>query len=97
MRCRRTNNWGPRVRLYVTEADFAGHADAVVAAFTRLRPSGSWTRRVGLYNRPHPAAHGHGARGDIRHGLEVHTLEATLRWRLALELDEPRDNLTWLA
>jgi hypothetical protein len=90
------HNWGPRVRLYVTEADFAGHADAVVAAFTAFAPERFLDAPIGLYNRPHPAAHGHGARGDIRHGLEVHTLEATLRWRLALELDEPRDNLTWL-
>ena len=47
------HNWGPRVRLYVTEADFADHADAIVADFATFapaRPSSAFP--IGMPNRP---------------------------------------------
>ena len=92
----RDHNWGPRVHIFLTEADFADQAEAVVAAFAEVMPETFLGVPIGLHNRPHPSPHGAGAIGDIRHGLEVWTLETKLRFYLALDPDEPRDALTWL-
>ena len=90
------HNWGPRVLIFVTEADFAASARAVVDAFAEIMPAEFGGAPIGFANRPHPSPASAGALGDIRHGLEVWTLEAQLRSRLAIAPDEPRDNLGWL-
>lgn len=92
----RDHNWGPRAHIFVTQADFAAQAEAVVAEFAAFAPADFLGVPMGLHNRPHPSPHSAGALGDIRHGLEVWTLETKLRNYLALDLDEPGDNLTWL-
>ena len=90
------HNWGPRVLVFVSESDFADRAEAVVTAFLGVMPESFLGAPIGLHNRPHPSPHRTGALGDIRHGLEVWTLETLLDGLLALRLDEPRDNLAWL-
>jgi hypothetical protein len=75
----RDHDWGPRVLLFVSEADFAAYVEAVVDGFAAAAPAEFLGHPIGF-----------------RRGLEVHTLEAMLRRTLALELDEPRDALTWL-
>jgi hypothetical protein len=91
------HNWGPRVLLFVSDADFESRADQVVSSFVETAPAEFLGVPIGMANRPHPAPHGAGARGDIRHGLEVWTLETQLRGALAIGLDEPRDTAGWLA
>jgi hypothetical protein len=92
----RDHNWGPRVRLFVTEVDFKAHADAVVERFAAFAPPDFLGFPIGMSNPPGTAAHGDGARGDSRHGLTVQTIETLLRRALGLGLDEPRDALAWL-
>ena len=92
----RDHGWGPRVQLFLAEADFAAHADAIVDGFTAFAPASFLGEPIGILHRPYPAPNRPGARGDDAHGLEVHTLEARLRSDLDLAIDEPRDNLTWL-
>jgi hypothetical protein len=93
----RDHNWGPRVWLYVSEADFAASADAVVARFVADAPQTFLNIPIGFFSRPHLSIDSPGRRGDPRHGLEVRTLEADLRELAALAPDEPRDALGWLA
>jgi Domain of unknown function (DUF4037) len=90
----RDHDWGPRVLLFVSEADFAARAEALAAGFAAVAPADFLGHPLAL-NRTR-TGDVEGARRDPRHGLEVHTLEAMLRRTLALELDEPRDLLTWL-
>ncbi len=93
----RDHDWGPRLQIVVTEADFAGQAQTLVAAFAQIAPETFLGAPIAMNSRSHPPPRRAGALGDIRHGLEVWTLEARLRDGLALALGEPRDNLTWLA
>ena len=90
------HNWGPRVLIFVSEADFAAHAQAVVGEFARIMPAEFGGAPIGFANRPHPSPASAGALGDIRHGLEVWTLEAHLQGRVGIAPDEPRDHLGWL-
>ena len=90
------HNWGPRVLVFVSEADFERSARAIVDAFTHVMPPEFGGAPIGFANRPHPSPASAGALGDIRHGLEVWTLETQLQGRLAIGPDEPRDNLGWL-
>ena len=89
----RDHDWGPRLLIFVSEADFAAHADAVAGGFAAVAPADFLGHPLGL-NRTRGEIEG--VRRDPSHGLEVHTLEAMLRRTLALALDEPRDALTWL-
>jgi hypothetical protein len=93
----RDHNWGPRVWLFLAEADFAAEADAVVARFAADAPVTFLDVPVGFFSRPHLTANGPGQRADPRHGLEVRTLEGALRGLAALAPNEPRDALGWLA
>ncbi|HEX4196644.1 MAG TPA: DUF4037 domain-containing protein [Caulobacteraceae bacterium] len=97
----RDHNWGPRVGLFVTPADFETHAQAVVERFAGFAPEDFLGFPIGMSSRPGQGAQGDGdlgdgARADPRHGLEVRTIETMLRRELALGPDEPRDALTWL-
>jgi hypothetical protein len=90
------HNWGPRVQVFVDAPTFADGADALVAAFADAAPDTFLGHPIGMANRPHPAPHSEGARGDIRHGFEIWTLEHALALWVGLGPDEPRDNLGWL-
>jgi hypothetical protein len=97
----RDHNWGPRVGLFVTPADFETHAEAVVERFAGFAPEDFLGFPIGMSSRPGQGAQGDGdlgdgARADPRHGLEVRTIETMLRRELALGPDEPRDAVTWL-
>jgi Domain of unknown function (DUF4037) len=90
------HNWGPRVQLYVGEADFAAHAETVVAAFTAHAPATFLGHPIGWANRLFPAVNGPGARGAAEHGLEVHTIAAALRFQLGIAADDLSDAAVWL-
>jgi Domain of unknown function (DUF4037) len=90
----RDHDWGPRLLLFVSGADFAAHAGAVANGFATVAPTTFLDHPLGV-NRMR-GGEIEGVRGHPRHGLEVHTLEAVLRRTLALKLDEPHDALTWL-
>ena len=92
----RDHDWGPRVWLFVSEADFAAHADAIVAAFADTAPKSFLGVPTGFFSRPHGPMNRDGVRGHPRHGLEVRTLEATARELLAIELNAPLRPLDWL-
>jgi len=90
------HNWGPRVWLYITEPDFAAHADAIVASFTDAAPERFLDVPMGWFNRPHLSGSGPHWRSDPRHGLEVRTLEGVVRDVLGVEVDQPLTHLAWL-
>jgi hypothetical protein len=90
------HDWGPRLLIFVSEADFAAHAEQLVAGFVGAVPAEFLGAPTALAGRSRPPPDVDGARGDARHGLEVWTLEAQLRELLALAPDEPSDNLGWL-
>jgi hypothetical protein len=79
----RDHDWGPRLQIFVSDADFTRHAPAIVAAFAKVVP----TTFLGAATK---------VRDGAPHGLEVWTLETWLRRQLAIGPDEPRDNLAWL-
>jgi hypothetical protein len=88
------HDWGPRLQIFVSENDFAGQARAIVAAFADIAPQTFLGAPIGFQGKDTPQSAQAGC--DVRHGLEVWTLETTLRRQLSLEPSEPRDNLTWL-
>src|SRR5580658_9234832 len=49
----RDHNWGPRIWLFVTEADFATQAQAVVSAFAAFAPETFAGAPIGFFSRPH--------------------------------------------
>jgi hypothetical protein len=88
------HNFGPRVIVLVSEADFAASAARIVGAFGEAAPSVFLGHPMGFHNRPHPSPHRGGALGDDAHGLEIWTLGEALRFWLGGP--EPADNLAWL-
>ena len=74
----RDHNWGPRVHLFVSGEDFARHAQRLVDEFALAAPPSFAGEPIGWRSRPHPPSPGPAAVGDLRHGLEIHTLGATL-------------------
>lgn len=92
----RDHNFGPRVLVFLSQADFEIHAQSIVSAFARIAPALFLGQPVGIPNRPRPASRLGGAIVDDRHGLEVWTLECALRHYLGLKPDEPKDAFDWL-
>jgi len=90
------HNWGPRVWLYVTEADFAAQADAIVANFADVASEAFEGVPVGWFNRPHLSGKGPHWRSDDRHGLEVRTLEGLAGDVLGTGVEDPLSNRAWL-
>jgi len=88
------HNWGPRVLLVVSGADCDAHGAAVVDGFASAAPAAFRGVPIGMANRPHPPPQSKDALGDIRHGLEVWTLERLLGEFLGGPA--PRDGLAWL-
>ncbi|WP_370674135.1 DUF4037 domain-containing protein [Pleomorphomonas sp. PLEO] len=93
----RDHNWGPRVQLVVTGADFAAHAVAIVDGFDAVKPATFLGEPIGYRSRPHPPIVASDALGCPSHGVEVFTAQGIVRTRLALDLDTPLDALTWLS
>ena len=87
----RDHDFGPRVQLFVAEADFAALGPAIVGRFT---PPALF---LGAAASAGHAGHRAAAWGDDRHGLEVRTLRAALRHWLAIDADAPLDVIGWLA
>jgi hypothetical protein len=88
------HNFGPRVIVLLSEADFAARAAEIVVAFRGAAPAAFRGHPMGFHNRPHPSPHRGGAFGDDRHGVEVWTLEAAVRFWLGGP--EPADAIAWL-
>ena len=92
----RDHNWGPRVHLFVSGADFEAHARRLVSGFSAAAPTQFLGEPIGWRNRPHPPANGKEAAGALEHGLEVHTLEGTLEYMLGLRSVDSLGPLQWL-
>lgn len=88
------HNFGPRVIVLLSQADFAARAPELVATFLNVAPTVFQGHPMGFHNRPHPSPHRGGALGDDRHGLEVWTLEEAVRFWLGGP--EPANSLDWL-
>jgi len=92
----RDHNWGPRVHIVLTRADFEREASRLVSAFSGVAPTSFLGEPIGWRSRPHPPANGPDAVGALEHGLEVHTLEGVLTGHLGLPSVETLGNLDWL-
>jgi hypothetical protein len=92
----RDHNWGPRVHLFVSRADFERYAQRLVAEFSVFAPAAFHGEPIGWRNRPHPPASGPESRGALEHGLEVHTLEATLERLIGMKFGERPSAIKWL-
>ena len=67
----RDHNWGPRVDLLVSQANFERYAHRLVAGFSVVAPTAFHGEPIGWRSRPHPPASGPGAQGAREHGLSV--------------------------
>ncbi|WP_193336733.1 DUF4037 domain-containing protein [Devosia beringensis] len=92
----RDHNWGPRVHIILSRADFDAQAQRLVAAFAKVAPTRFLGEPIGWRSRPHPAASGPEAMGAVEHGLEFHTLEARLEAHLGLRSLDQLSALDWL-
>jgi len=93
----RDHNWGPRVHLFVGRDDFEQQAHRLVAEFSSVTPAHFLGEPIGWRSRPHPPASGSEAVGTIEHGLEIHTVEATLERLLGIRSVENLAARQWLA
>lgn len=93
----RDHNWGPRVHVLVSNADFDAYSDRLVSAFRSVMPDTFLGEPIGWRNRPHPASSGPGARGDIAHGLEVHALPVFMHRLVGVASHESLKAGDWLA
>ncbi|HEY9009805.1 MAG TPA: DUF4037 domain-containing protein [Devosia sp.] len=90
------HNWGPRVHIFLAEDRFEEEAHRLVTAFSAAVPTTYLGEPIGWRSRPHPPAGGEGAVGAIEHGLEVHTVEATLQRMLGARSIDDLGPLQWL-
>ena len=60
------HDWGPRLLIFVSEADFAAHAERLVASFADAAPPTFLGVPVGLTARTRPPAKAPGALSDVR-------------------------------
>jgi hypothetical protein len=91
------HNWGPRVHLFIGRNSFDQRARGLVAEFSSVVPSHFLGEPIGWRSRPHPPANDSEAAGAIDHGLEIHTVEATLERLLGIRSAENLSSLQWLA
>lgn len=85
----RDHNWGPRVHIIVSEADFDAHARELVVGFIAHAPQSLHGEPIAWRSRPHPPANRRWAAGDMGHGLEVHTFAGRLEDHFA------RGDINW--
>lgn len=90
------HNWGPRVHIFLAPDRFDEHAGRLVAAFSAAAPATYLGEPIGWRNRPHPPTGGEQAMGVLAHGLEVHTVEATLERILAVRSVDNLTPVQWL-
>ncbi|MBU1307062.1 MAG: DUF4037 domain-containing protein, partial [Alphaproteobacteria bacterium] len=93
----RDHNWGPRVHIIVTREQFDAHARDLVTAFDGVAPMHFAGEPIGWRSRPHPPASGVEAAGSAQHGLEFHTLEASLERHLAVRSLADLPDVRWLS
>jgi len=92
----RDHNWGPRVHLFLSAEEFQRHAHRLVDEFTTDAPANFAGEPIGWRSRPHPPSAGPEAVGDLRHGLEIHTLEASLDRILGIRSVTALTPMQWL-
>lgn len=92
----RDHNWGPRVHIHLTAADFRDHARPLLGEFARIMPETFRGEPIGWRSRPHPAASGSDAIGAIEHGLEFHTIEGRLEAHFGLRSLDGLTAIDWL-
>ncbi|WP_449396750.1 DUF4037 domain-containing protein [Devosia riboflavina] len=92
----RDHNWGPRVHIYLSEADFKAQASRLLADFASIVPETFLGEPAGWRSRPHPAASGPDAMGAMEHGLEFHTVEGRLEAHIGQRSVENLTLLDWL-
>lgn len=92
----RDHNWGPRVHIIVSPAQFDHYARRLVGEFSKIAPPSFLGEPTGWRSRPHPPANGAEAAGALDHGLEFHTLEALLEGHFATRSVENLSALQWL-
>jgi hypothetical protein len=90
------HNWGPRVHLFLAPADFETHSARLVGAFAAAAPAAFGGEPIGWRSRPHPPSSGPAAVGDVRHGLEIHTLAGTTERLLGVRSIDALTHLQWL-
>ena len=88
----RDHDFGPRVHLFVTDADFETLGPEIVSRFAEAAPASFH----GIAARPGHGRHRADAFGDDRHGLEVWTTRKAIRHWLAIDIDAPLDSVGWL-
>ena len=93
----RDHNWGPRVHLFLSQQDFQKHAHRLVDEFAIAAPTQFAGEPIGWRSRPHPPSPGPEAVGDLRHGLEIHTLGATLDRVLGIRSVDGLTPIQWLS
>lgn len=93
----RDHNWGPRVLIFVSEADFARHAERLVNAFAQAMPTQFAGEPIGWRSRPHPPASGPGAMGHAAHGLELHVLAHFMARQIGVSSVEALSAFDWLS
>jgi hypothetical protein len=91
----RDHNWGPRVLLFVQRDRFEA-SQHLVDAFSAVAPTHFLGEPIGWRSRPHPPPAGAEAIGTLAHGLEIHTLDATLERMLAIRSVEGLVSRQWL-
>lgn len=90
------HNWGPRVHIYVSSAQFAASGRQLVAAFAQVAPERYRGEPVGWRSRPQPVPNGPEAAGALTHGVEFYTLEGRLEASLAVRSLDDLTALDWL-
>jgi hypothetical protein len=90
------HNWGPRVHVFLNRDDFGTNAHRLVTEFRSASPATYLGEPIGWRSRPHPPSSGEDTVGAYEHGLEVHTLEATLARILGVRSVDDLSSLQWL-
>jgi hypothetical protein len=89
----RDHDFGPRLQLYLAEADFAMLGRTLADRFADVAPESFLGVRSKIGR---PVRLEDGACSDERHGLEIWTLRKALDHWLAVDLDFPSDAIGWL-
>jgi hypothetical protein len=87
----RDHDFGARVQLFVSEADFDGCAETLVSRFADIAPA-SFLGAPTVGSDRHRAD----ASGDDRHGLQVWTVRRAATHWLAIDADQPLQAIDWL-
>jgi hypothetical protein len=94
------HHWGPRVLLFVGEADHARHAEAIRAALARRLPVafGGYPTNFG---EPDPEDSGTQLlraieAGPVNHRVEVHTLQRFFEGYVGMNITRPLEPADWL-